>query len=285
MTLVADPPLTLVGDTEKPVSLFESKVHDPDPVPAGLVAVMVTTRRDGTPVCFSVNEAVSDPVCTSVVRVARVRAGSLELRVNVMPGFAAGKESLIRPITDRPSPETKIWGRMKTSTVAGETVNGADTCTSPSDAPMFTVVFAATSFVVTLNEASLAPAATVTVAVAGKATAVLSEVSVIFAPPVGAGPLSFTVARAVDEPKMVVGLTVIPVRTAGLTVRTAVNFAVSRVAVIVASTDLATAVVVIGKVTTDTPAPSVTLAGTETAALLDDNVTVASFVLSRVVRV
>ena len=69
-----------------------------------------------------------------------------------------------------------------------------------------TAVVAATGLVVAVNVAVVAPAATVTDA-GTWAAAVLLEVNVTTAPPVGAGPLSVTVPVEEVPPGTVAGLT------------------------------------------------------------------------------
>jgi hypothetical protein len=86
---------------------------------------------------------------------------------------------------------------------------------------MSAVAGAATALVVTLKVAELAAAGTRTLAgvVATVASVLDSETA---APPVGAGPVSVTVAVDVPTPATLAGLTARPARAGGLTVSAAV---------------------------------------------------------------
>jgi hypothetical protein len=79
---------------------------------------------------------------------------------------------------------------------------------------MATVVEAATALVLTVNDALVAPAGTVTLE-GTAATAVLLLESATCAPPVGAGPLSVTVPVEGFPPVTVVGFSEIEERDAG----------------------------------------------------------------------
>src|SRR5882762_4194976 len=127
--------------------------------------------------------------------------------------------------------------------------------------------------VFTVNVALVAPAGIVTLALAGTVAAGLLLESVTCAPPAGAGPFSVTVPVAGLPPVMLAGLMPSDEITAGTTVKAAVCVAPPDEPEIVADVDAATALVVTLKVALVTPAGTVTLAGTVTAALLLESVT------------
>jgi hypothetical protein len=138
---------------------------------------------------------------------------------------------------------------------------------------MVTCCAAATGDVDTAKVALDDPAVTVTLA--GTAATVGSLlVSAMTAPPLGAGPVSVSVASAVLPPIKVEGLTVRELGVAGFTSRVAVLVTPRAVAEITTCTALATAFVETVKFALEEPALTFTLAGTvATAASLLVSVT------------
>src|ERR1700691_3204776 len=133
-------------------------------------------------------------------------------------------------------------------------------------AAIVTAVVAVTLTVLTVNVPLVAPAATVTLG-GTVATAVLLLVSVITAPPVGAGPASVIVPCGLLPPNTLLGLSARE-DSRGATVRFAVWFTPLYVAVIVATEVVATPAVLIAKVPLVAPAGTVTLGGTVATAVL-----------------
>ena len=82
------------------------------------------------------------------------------------------------------------------------------------------MVLVPTAVVLTVNDADVAPAATVTVA--GTVALAVSELRLMTRPALGAWPLRDTVAVAELPPSTEFGVTLIPVSEAGLIVRFAV---------------------------------------------------------------
>jgi hypothetical protein len=123
------------------------------------------------------------------------------------------------------------------------------------------VVFVPTVVVLIVNEAERDPAGTVTDA--GTVAAAFVLESVTTAPPAGAGPLSVTVALAVDVPKTVVGSRTTEYGTGvGETVKFAVFDAPALAAVITVAALVVTGREVIGNEAIVVPEATVTLAGT-----------------------
>ena len=139
---------------------------------------------------------------------------------------------------------------------------------------MVTDVEAATTLVVTVNVALVAPAGTVTLP--GTVAAELLLDSVTCAPPAGAAPSSVTVPVELLPPVTVVGFTASEVRrTLGITVRVAVRVTPPYDAEMVADVDEVTTLVLIVNVALVAPAATVTLPGTVAAELSLDSVTCA----------
>jgi len=124
-----------------------------------------------------------------------------------------------------------------------------------------------TGWVVTVNVAVVAPAATVTLA-GTVAAAVLLLVRLTTAPPAGAGPFSVIVPAEELPPVTVVGLKVTELGTGVFTVRVALFVAVLYVAEMDAIVVLLTAMLVTVNVAVVAPAATVTLAGTVATAVL-----------------
>jgi hypothetical protein len=144
--------------------------------------------------------------------------------------------------------------------------------TAPVVALIVAVVTAPTAEVATVNVAVVPPAATTTVD--GTEAFVVLEANVTDNPPVGAGPLIVTDPVADDPPMTVVGLNVNPVRTGGLIIRVAETVVPPSVAEIEAEVAVATAVVVMEKVTLVEPLGTTTVAGTTALELPEVKLTV-----------
>jgi len=138
-------------------------------------------------------------------------------------------------------------------------------------AEMVTAVEELTVVVVTVNDALVAPAGTITLA--GVDAAALLSASVTTIPPVGAAPFSVTVPVDVVPPFTLAGLNDTLERTGWVTVNVAVLVTVASSPEIVTETEVATGTVVIANVAFVAPARTVTLVGTVAAALLSESVT------------
>ena len=132
-------------------------------------------------------------------------------------------------------------------------------------------VVLATAVVVIVKLAVVAPAATVTLA--GTVAAALLLDMLTASPPVGAALPRVTVPVEEVPPATAVGFTDTDETAGGFTVNAAVCVPPLNVAEMVADAALATAVVVMVKVAVVAPAATVTLAGTDAAALLLERVT------------
>src|SRR5712691_11787021 len=132
---------------------------------------------------------------------------------------------------------------------------------------MVTGVDVATGLVVTGKVALMAPAGTVTLAETVAAAVLLLE-RVTRAPPLGAGPFSVTVPLGEDVPPVTLAeLRVNKEGIGGITVSEAVWVTPLKDAEMVTRVDVATGLVVTGKVALMAPAGTDTLPGTVAAAL------------------
>ena len=142
----------------------------------------------------------------------------------------------------------------------------------PLSLPDIVTLFVDDTVVVAIvNAALVVPLRTVTLA-GSDADELLSD-KVTTKPPEGAAPVNVTVPVEEVPPFTLVGLTDIEEIAGGLTVKVAVFVVPLRVPDIVASVELATGDVVIGKVAVVAPASTVTLEGKLAAALLLESAT------------
>jgi hypothetical protein len=133
-------------------------------------------------------------------------------------------------------------------------------------------VAAATTLVVTVNVALVAPAATVTLA--GVADDALSSDSVTKVPPVGAGPFKVTVPIEELPPNTLTGFITTEESARGTIASEPVCVDPLNVPVIVTGVEVVTALVVTVKVAVVAPVATTTLAGVVANVLLSDSVTV-----------
>src|SRR5918996_536100 len=136
---------------------------------------------------------------------------------------------------------------------------------------MLALVDAATALVVMLNVALVAPAAMVTFG--GTEAAPLLLESATCAPPAGAGPSIITVPATGLPPVTLAWLRLSDATLGGTTVSAAVCVAPPKEPEIVTGVDAATALVVTLKLALVAPAATVTLAGTDAAALFEESAT------------
>lgn len=158
---------------------------------------------------FTVKVALVAPAGTNTLEGTLAAPLLLESRT-VAPPAGAGALSVTVPVEDCRPPTTLVGFSVSEERVggggaAGFTVSEADLVAPPYDAEIVIVVEAATALVLTVNEALVAPGATVTLD-GTLATAVLVLESVTWAPPDGAGPLKVTVPVEEFPPVTLVGL-------------------------------------------------------------------------------
>jgi hypothetical protein len=215
-------------------------------VNVAVVAPAATVTLDGTvtPVTAEASVTERPPVGAALVRVT-------------VPVAVAG------PVTE--------FGEIPRLVIVGALTASVALADAPfADAPIVTDWFDPTATVVTVAVIVVAPAGTVTVA--GTVAAALLEVKATLSPPLGAAALIVTVAVEEVPPTTDVGFSVTAVTPGAFTGRLPLKVAPFAVALIVAVTDVETAVVVTLKVAVFDPVANETLAGTVAAALLDDNV-------------
>lgn len=208
----------------------------------------------------------------------RTVAGTVALEpladsVTVVPFAGAGPLSVTVAVEVDP-PTTAFGFKVKAVTAGAVTVRVALWVVVPVPvlAEIDGVVLLPTATVVIVNVAVFAPAliATGLVTVADGSL----EVTVTLVPPVGAGPLSVTVAVEEAPPTTDVGLRTSVVTVGARTVMLPVFEPPLGIDAVMTTAWFAeTAVVVIGKPTTVVFAATVAVAGTVTAGLLDERLT------------
>jgi hypothetical protein len=262
----APPPKTEVGDrpTEERAAGVTVKVA----VWLTLLkrAVIVTGVFEATGMVAAEKVAVVAPAATVTDAGTWAAAVLLELSETAKPPVGAGLASVTVPVEGLP-PMTEVGDRPTDVSTGGVTVRVAVWLTLLKEAVIVTGVLAATGSVVAVKVAVVAPAATVTDA-GTWAAAVLFELRLTTAPPVGAGPSRVTVPVEDTPPTTEVGDRPTEERPAGVTVKVAVLLTLLKVAVMVTGVFEATGSVVAVKVAVVAPAATVTDAGTWAAAVL-----------------
>jgi hypothetical protein len=220
-----------------------------------------------------VNDAVVSPDATITEGGTLAIVLSSLLSDTVMPLPVAGAVRVTVPVADEP-PVTESGEMVRFDRVglAEVTVKRAVLLIPPALAVITDELVLAVVPEKTVNDAAVSPAGTVTLA-GTVAADVLPLVSATTTPPVGAAALRATVPVLLVPSTTVSGFRLRPVSVglddaAGDTVRTAERDAPPEVAVIVTWLVAVTDVVVTGKVVLVEPPATVTLAGTDAAALL-----------------
>ena len=234
------------------------------------LAVIVDDELVATARVVTVNVAVVEPAATVTEAGTVAAAVVLELRLTVRPPVGATELIVTVPV-EVPAPVTDVGFNESAVTVGAVIARLAVVLTPANVAVIVAEAFAATAVVVTLNVAEVDPAGTVTVA--GTVAEALFDASAMEIPPVGAAALIVTVPTEATPPTTLVGLRVTLLTLSGLTVSVAVLLAPPRVAVTVAVAEEPTTLVVTVKVPVVAPAATVTVAGTDAAALFDASVT------------
>jgi hypothetical protein len=183
-------------------------------------AVIVTGVLVATGSVVVVKVAVVVPAATVTDAGTWAAAVLLELRETAKPPVGAGLESISVPVEELP-PTTEVGDRPTDVRTGAVTARVADRLTLLKTAVTVTSVSEATGSVVAVKVAVVVPAATVTDA-GTWAAAVLLEVNVTTAPPVGAGPSRATMPVEDTPPATEVGDRPMEVRLAGVTVSVAV---------------------------------------------------------------
>jgi hypothetical protein len=169
------------------------------------VAEMVTGVATVTALVVTVNVALVAPAAT-VTLPGTVAADAPLERETIAPPLLAAPLSVTVPVDG--DPPFTVAGLSATedsaTAVAGFTVSKVVLVVPPYEAEMVTGVATATALVVTVNVALVAPAATVTLAGTAAADALLERETI--APPLGAPPLSVTIAVEDAPPLTLVGL-------------------------------------------------------------------------------
>jgi hypothetical protein len=236
------------------------------------VARMIVDWLVETGKVVTVKDAVVSP-CATVTEVGTLAIVlSSLLSDTVMPLPVAGAVRVTVPVALEPpvteSGETLRFDRVG---LADVTVKRAVLLTPPALAVITDELVLVVVPETTVNDAASSPAGTVTLA-GTVAAAVLPLVSETTTPPVGAVALRVTVPVLFDPSTTVSGFRLRPVSVgldeAGTTVSTAERDTPPEVAVIVTWLVEVTDVVVTGKVVLVEPPATVTLAGTDAAALL-----------------
>lgn len=217
------------------------------------------------------NVAVVAPARTVTVA-GTVALVPLAVRATAWPPVGAGPLIVTVPVEVLP-PRTDDGFNERPVTTAGLTVSVADALLVPSAALIEGVAAAATAVVVTWNVADVEPASTVTVA--GTVAEGSLDVSVTVVPPVGAMPVSVTVAVDAVPPITDVGLRLTEVTVGARTLKFALAEPPLNVAVNGPAVSVATAVVVTLKDVAVCPAGTVTVAGRVAAALFEVSVITA----------
>jgi len=230
-----------------------------DPVLPEIVAVLVVV----TVLLVTVKFADVWPTGTTTFAGTVATVVAKLVNVTVMPEPPAGPLSVAVPVEVVP-PGTLVGLSVSDAITGGLIVSTALLLTPPAAAAIVEVTWDATPDVVTTKEVVFEPAGTVTVG--GTCAAAFELVTVTVIPPAGAIPVSITVAVDAPPPVKVVGLSVRVDITGGLTVSFAVLVTLPLAAEIVATTEAATAEVVIANVAVFVPAGTVTMAGTCAAA-------------------
>jgi len=265
------PPMTVEGESvsvESEAALIVNVAVTDAPLSVAVIVAFVVAATGDV---VTLNVAVVAPAAT-VTEIGVTALGLLEFKLIVVPAEGAGPFSVTVPVDGVP-PITEDGERVTLTKLGARIVSVAVWLVPLSEAEIVAAVVAATGVVVIVNVVELAPAGIVTVD--DVLALVLLEVTVTVSPPAGAGPFRVKVPVEDVPPITEAGLTVTPVRVAGLMVRVAVTDVPFRVAVIVADVDVATAVVVIVAVAEVAPAGTTMVAGGVALPLLEVNVMVS----------
>lgn len=204
-----------------------------------------------------------EPAAT-VIDAGTVADALLELSDTSAPPVGAGElRVIVHAVGEPPTTDPGLTDSVNVLTAV--IVRTAIVLAPPPDAVIVELVFAVTAAVDTVKVAVIAPEATVTDA--GTVVFVPLHDNTTTMPPAGAGPLSETVPLDAPPPVTVEGDRLTEATATGLIVSVADWLVVPRVPVIVALTDVETAVEAMENVPNFAPATTVTDAGTVASEL------------------
>jgi len=241
------------------------------PVTERLPVVPVTT----TFVSSSVTDVVAEKIAVVAFAGTVTDAGTLTsgfelINVTTVPPAGAGVCNVTIPGVE--SPPVTLAGEKVTVRITGAAITSVPERVTPLRvARIAALTFAATGSVVTVTAAFTAPAGMVTFA--GTVASAIDELRSTTTPPVGAGASMVMVAVDVLPPATDVGERVTEIGAGPRTTSDVVTVTPLFVALSVAVALLWINVVATLNVAVVAPAVTVTLAGTDAAARLDDNVT------------
>jgi len=222
-----------------------------------------------TYVVLTTNTACEAPAAT--VTEAGTVAAALSLLIATETPFApAGLVNVTVPMELLPE-NTDVVFRPREAVKSEVRSRDAVVVIPPVDAEIVAVTAVATGVVEMVKVVDLLPWPIVTDA--GTDAEVELDAKATTVPPDGAGRLRVTVPIELAPPTSVVGLKLIPERSATFSVRFAVSDELPKVPVMVALVEVDTIDVVIGNVTLVAPAGTQTVGGTETLLLFDARVT------------
>jgi len=241
------------------------------PVTERLPVVPVTTTFVSTAVTVVVAENNTVVALAGTVTDAgTLTSGFALINVTTVPPAGAGDCNVTIPGVV--NPPVTLAGVNVTVRITGAAITSVPDLVTPlSVARIAALTFAATAFVVTVTVAFTAPVEIVTFA--GTVASGIDELRSITTPPAGAGASMVMVAVDVLPPATDVGERVTDTGAGPRTVSDVVTVTPLLVALSVATAVDWISVVDTLKVAFDAPAATVTLAGTDAAARLDDNVT------------
>ena len=241
------------------------------PLTERLPVVPVTTTFVSSPVTDVVAEKIAVVAFAGTVTDAgTLTSGFALINVTTVPPTGAGDCNVTIPGVE--SPPVTLAGVNVTVRITGAAITSVPDLVTPlSVARIAALTFAATAFVVTVTAAFTAPAGIVTFA--GTVASAMDELTSTTTPPAGAGVSMVIVAVDVLPPATDVGERVTEIGAGPRTVSDVVTVTPLLVALSVAIAFVWMSVVATGNVAVDAPAATVTLAGTDAATRLDDNVT------------
>lgn len=267
--VVLVPPTTDVGDIVSPSSVACSSVSVAVPVLAPIAAVIVADTGETTAEVVTVK--VADVAPAAIATVAGTETyPEFDLSENVSPPTGAALAKVTAPVTDVP-PITEVGDTETAKLGAGSIFSNSVIVVEPWVARISAETGLETDEVAIVNDAEVAPAGMVTEV--GVVACVFSDPRKITTPPAPAGPFKVTVPATDWPPITVYGVRDRLTRAAGLTFRAAPSVVPPCVALIVATVDVDTPVVVIANVLKVAPAAIVTELGTDALELFEDNLT------------